>query len=178
MNPWWSSIVGVVVGGVLAAGTAYFLEELRRRHQRRDKRDDERREALRKALAWIDPMEKALTAAEVEIYALLRGTVDEQQFRQGYPNLISALATLDLSLDQRLVLDDDPYPFGNGIRQAIEDLRQMALDRWEKTRYPQPSPALSIVDASYECSLIVEGIRQRVDELRQQLSKEYRATLD
>jgi len=177
MGPWWS-LVGVVIGGFIAAGTAFLLEELRRRHQRRDKRDDIRREALRRALAWIDPMEKALTAAEVEIYALLHGTINEQKFRQRYPNLISELAELDLSLDQRLVLDEDPYPFGNGIRQAVEDLKQLAIDRLEKTRYPQPSPTLSIVDASYECSLTIEGIRQRIDELRQQLSKEYRATLD
>jgi hypothetical protein len=137
MTAWWS-LIGVVAGGFIAAGTAFLLEEVRRRHQRRDKRDDIKREALRRALAWIDPMEKALTAAEVEIYALLHGRIDEEEFRQRYPN----------------------------------------LDRWEKTRYPQPSPTLSIVDASYQCSLTIEGIRQRIDELRQQLSKEYRATLD
>lgn len=178
MSPWWSSVVGVVVGGLLTAGTAYLLEQLRRRHLRRDKRDDARREALRRALAWIDPMVRALTTAEIEIYALLHGTIDEQRFCQRYPNLISELAEFDLSLDQRLVLDDDPYTLGNGIRQAVEDLKQQALNRWEKTQYPQGSPTLSTVDASYECSLVIEGIRQRVDALRQQLSKEYRATLD
>ncbi len=144
MSTWWS-LVGVVVGGFIAAGTAFLLEELRRRHQRRDKRDDIKREALRRALAWIDPMEKTLTAAEVEIYALLHNRNDEQEFRQRFPNLISELAELDLSLDQRLVLDDDPYPFGNGIRQSVEDLKQMAIDRAEKTKYPLPSPALSIL---------------------------------
>ncbi|HBB89498.1 MAG TPA: hypothetical protein DC047_17985 [Blastocatellia bacterium] len=123
-------------------------------------------------------MERALTAAEIEIYALLHGTIDEQQFRQRYPNLVSDLAEFELSLDQRLVLEEDPYPLGNGIRQAVEDLKQQALNRWEKTQYPQGSPALSIVDASYECSLVIEGIRQRVDTLRQQLSTEYRTTLD
>ena len=177
MSPWWS-LVGVVIGGFIATGTAFLLEEFRRHHQRREKRDDIKREALRRALAWIDPMEKALTAAEVEIYALLHGRIDEELFRQRYPNLISELAEFDLSLDQRLILDDDPYPLGNGIRQAVEDLKQLAIDRWEQTRYPEGSPMLSVIDASYECSNTVEGIRDRIDELRQQLAKEYRATLD
>src|SRR5258708_12676237 len=110
MSPWWSSVVGVVVGGLLTAGTAYLLEELRRRHQRRDKRDDARREALRRALAWIDPMETALTAAEIEIYALLRFTIDDQQFRERYPNLVSNLPEFDLSLSHRLLLHSDPPP--------------------------------------------------------------------
>jgi hypothetical protein len=177
MSP-WLSLVGVVIGGFIAAGTAFLLEEFRRRHQRREKRDDIKREALRRALAWIDPMEKALTAAEVETYALLQSKIDEQEFRQRYPNLVSELAEFDLSLDQRLILDDDPYPLGNGIRKAVEDLRQLAIERWEQTRYPKSSPTLSVVDASYECSMTVEAIRERIDELRQQLAKQYRATLD
>lgn len=44
MSPWWS-LVGVVLRGFVAAGRAFLLEELRRRHQRRDKRDDIKREA-------------------------------------------------------------------------------------------------------------------------------------
>jgi hypothetical protein len=166
------------MGGLLSAGTAYSLERVRRRNQRRDKLDDARREALARALAWIDPMEKAINGAEIEIYALLHSRKNDDEFRQAFPNLLSDLARLDLSLQHRLVLDFDPYPLGNDIRQAFEELKQHSLSRWEKTQYPQDSPVLSISDASYECSLAIEGIRERIDALRRQLAKEYKNTYE
>ena len=78
-------------------------------------------------------MEKALTAAEVEIYALLHTRIDEQEFRQRYPNLISELAELDLSLDQRLVPGQKLKPPPEKVILALFDLVAPNTDRASST---------------------------------------------
>lgn len=80
MNLWWSSLIAVVVGGLISAGTNFFLEQVRSRRSRLDKRNDAKRDALRRALAWIDPMERALNGAETEVYGLLNGATTEEEF--------------------------------------------------------------------------------------------------
>jgi hypothetical protein len=177
MSPLWS-LVFVILGGFVSAGTAYFLEKVRRRHQRRDKLDDARREALERTLAWIDPMERALVGAEAEIYGLLNGAHDEHEFRKRYPDLISDLKALDLSPHHRLVLDTDPYDSGYRISKALEELKYEALDQWEKTRYPVHAPSLNVTEARYGATLRVRQLREQVQELRQQLSAQYRKTCE
>jgi hypothetical protein len=178
MVPWWSSLVGVILGGLLGGWIGYLLERLRRRQRRLDKLDDARREALRCALAWIDPMEAALISAEVEIYALLNGTHDVEEFKKRYPDLASELTKVDLSGDQRLVLAADPYPPGNAIRRAVESLKYEAIQWWSKTNFPIGTSSLSVVDARYKCTVRVKQLRQQIEALRQRLAEDYRKTYE
>ena len=121
-------------------------------------------------------MERALNSGEIEVYGLLNGATTEQEFRSRFPDLVSELKQFDLSPDQRLVLDIDPYPQGNQVRQALERVKYDANDNWGKTRLPKHSPSLSLVDARYQCSQTVEILRQQVDALRRQLAEEYKKT--
>lgn len=123
-------------------------------------------------------MQSALNGAEVEIYGLLSGRFDDHEFRKRYPDLTSDLAKLDLALDQRLVLDTDPYPPGNRILLDLRNLKHEAIGWWEKTRYPEDRPSLSVIDANYECSMRVKQLRQQVEALRQALAQEHRKTYD
>ena len=179
MTNWWTILgpsIGLIVGWLLNYLGTKNLEQRRWRQQRQDKLDEARRPALERALAWLDPMDEALNTAETEMYMLLNGDQDDQQFRARYPNLLSELRRLDLSPEQRLLLTTDPYPMGNRIRAAIEHLKHEAVDLWGKTRYPIHSPSMSVVDARLEGTARVLALRKEVDALRQALSDDHRKT--
>jgi hypothetical protein len=119
VTPWWSPLVGVVVGVLLSAFITYFMEWRKWRRQRRDKRNEDTRLAIEAALAWLDPIDLVLVFAEIEAYALLNGTKDEDQFRQAYPSLIPQIAKVDLPPHQRLRLPSDAYQ----IVQCLDRVR-------------------------------------------------------
>ncbi|MGI9068570.1 MAG: hypothetical protein ACR2HX_19480 [Pyrinomonadaceae bacterium] len=139
------------------------------------KREEKRWRGL---LAWIDPMENALNAAEIEVYGLLNGAHDDYQFRARYPDLISTLKQFDLSPDKRLILDGDPYPVGHNIRLALEKLKNDAIDWHGQTEFPVDSPVMTVVDARYACTTRVKEIREIVEGLRRILSEQYKKTYE
>jgi hypothetical protein len=123
-------------------------------------------------------MEGAINTAESEIYALLNGRQNEQEFRRRYPNLVSDLTSLDLSLDQRLVLASDPYLLGMAILRAVKDLKQEGLEWRGKTRYPEGKPSMSVMAANDQCAMRVKQLKQQVEALRRRLGEEYRKTYE
>jgi hypothetical protein len=176
MTAWWVPLISLVAGSLLSTATSYFLDRVRRRQQRRDKLDEAKRAALAQALAWIDPMERVLTAAEIEIYGVLNGARDDDEFRKHFPNLLVDLKKYDLSMDQRLVLEGDPYPIGNHICKAVEDLKHQAIDWWSTTTYKEGGASQGAIEARYATTQRVKELRQQVDSLRRQLADEYRKT--
>jgi predicted component of type VI protein secretion system len=183
MTPWWSSLVGVVIGGLLSWCGAYFVERKRRIHSREDKLHEARREAIVAASAWLDPMYSALMLAESETFVLLNpGDEDEkeQRFLQSYPNLLNTLVRLDLPPHKRsdLLLPENTYLAGQRIRKALEDLKYQAIDLWGQTLYPIHAPAISRSDARVKCSESALIIKAQIDSLRASLEQAYRATYE
>lgn len=178
MIPWWSSLVGVVIGGVISALTTYLLDRRRWRRSRQDKKDEVRRQAIESAFAWLDPMYSALMNAEVRAYKLLNPGGDDEEFRDTYPDLIHTLAKLDLPAHHRLLLPPGTYASGKSINREFDEFKYGALDLWEKVHYPQHSPAMNEIDAREQCSNRIAGIRKQVDTLRESLERAYQQTYD
>ena len=80
---------------------------------------------LARALEWVDPMERALGTAEITTYGLLAGNYDEFEFRTRFWRVLEGL--VELSAEQCLVLDIDPYKLGSPITHSIEELITLGL---------------------------------------------------
>src|SRR5688500_6850587 len=112
MAAWLGSLALVVIGTLIGM----IVERLRWKRSRRDKLDEARRQAIVAALAWSDPMYSALMTAESQMFALLRdfgkAELEDEAFRERYPDLIPTLSKLDLTLENRLLVPSGTYERG------------------------------------------------------------------
>jgi hypothetical protein len=121
-------LLGVVVGGFVTFLVSHNIEHQRWQQQKRDKRAEDKREAIAGALAWLDPMDRALIRAEGKVFALLHGNENEEHFRATFSYLLSELKKLDIPAEHRLLLPGDPYLDGNRIINSFENLKHEAID--------------------------------------------------
>jgi hypothetical protein len=159
----------------------YFLNKLQWKRSRQDKKDDARREAIKGAIAWLEPIHLALFEAEGRTFQLLSApgfaALDEQEFSKQYPDLLHTLSKLDPPPDHQLLLPKGSYEQGNGIIRALEDLKYTALKLHHETQ-GRPGSQLTVIDAREQCANISRKIRQQYLDLKEALAKAYHETYD
>lgn len=167
------ALFGVLVGGVVTYIVTTAAERQRWRQQKKDKLAEASREGIVKALAWLDPMDRALTSANLTVSGLLRLDMDQDAFRERFPRLISELSTLDVPPDLRLLLPSDTYTDGIRIGNMFDAIMAEAIAWGEKAR-SQNQPFLGL----HECSKNLNALGSQIEALRAKLTTAYKATFD
>ena len=111
-----STLLGVIVGGIITFLTTWTIENQKWKQQKKDKYLQDRREALGMAMDWIDPIDQAINHA-ISLSSPFGGKLEE--WRQYWPNLQGEIAKIDLRPRHRVLLHEDIYA---GARPIIRCL--------------------------------------------------------
>ncbi len=166
-------LLGAIVGGLISALSTWGLERQRWRRDRREKLAALRRDALSKALEWIEPMRNAESLASSLVMAAIRGDVDDEQFLKEFPNLIGDLAKKDLSGSLRAVLPDDAYDRGHEIVRDLGELRILGVKYGQEVRLKGEAMV-----GFQECSAKLDVIGKRITTLETDLRKAFCETFE
>lgn len=172
----WSAVgplAGVAVGGVVSYFVNRRAEHHRWRQQKQDRLAEAKRQAIAKALSWIEPIEQALTSVQLKVGALLQLDMTDEKFLMTYPALTSTLAKRDATPEQRVLLPEDIYAAGHLILREMEELQHVAIRHAQETRlHNNPTPGHA------ECWAIIDKMREQHNGLRERLHKLYLETYD
>lgn len=177
MDDWLQNILGplfgVLVGGVVTYIATTGAERERWRQQKKDKLAEASREGIVKALAWLDPMDRALSSANLKVSGLLRLDMDQDAFLATFPRLVSELSKLDVPPDLRLLLPSDTYSDGNRIVKLFDAIMADAIE-WGQEAKLQNRPFLGL----QECGQKLDALQSQIEALHAKLTTAYKATFD
>ena len=135
--PGLPTLLGVIVGGLITYLTTQALETRKWKQQKRDTYLADYRDALKLALDWIDPINRAIDRAtqivlvyEKRVYVPesdpngLRG--DAAGPMKYWPDLAKELSTLDLRLASRALLPPGIIQGQNAIVDGLAELGDLA----------------------------------------------------
>ena len=164
-------LISVIVGGLITYFTTQALERRRWKEQQKTRLLERKREALEKALLWIDIVERDVTAATLVAGNYIDGRIDESEFRKRWPRLLTKLAETDLPPHLGILLPANTYKLGLQIVRQLDELYSLSLEardtksgQWQK--YHQTY--LDITVKLYDQAKIY----------RELLTKEYLKTFD
>jgi hypothetical protein len=123
-------------------------------------------------------MQSAVMQAESATFQLINQNIDDHEFRQKYPNILSVLAKLDVSPEHELLLPPDVYPTGNQIIRDFEKLKYNAIELRGKSEYPLHSPEITVIDARLKCAEEAKNLRGKIEAFHERLSTVYRQTFE
>jgi hypothetical protein len=159
--PLATGLGGIALGGVL--GWVGKAIEQRRSWDLEKKRDRlyREREALSKALAWIDPMTLAYSRASFLSLQYIMHRFDDDHFRERYPsNLGAQLEALEVPMDMRIFLPKGVQERGVRILSRLGNLYLEALA--QRGRDPK-----DVFEAVFRLTQEVEG---EINTLRTELT--------
>jgi len=164
-------LAGVVVGGLVTYFVTRSIEIQRWRQQKHDRLAQAKRDAVAKALGWLDPMDRALSSVNLQVSALLQFNLEDEEFLMRFPNLVSELAKMDVPADLRLLLPANVYPDGIRILRGFDDVRTEAIG-WGQRARVERKPMLGL----QECGQKLDALHAQIDVLREKLTQAYLAT--
>ncbi|MCH8270859.1 MAG: hypothetical protein IH985_06570 [Planctomycetes bacterium] len=166
-------LAGVLIGGLVTYWATRAIEVRRWNQEKKDRLAHAKREAVAKALGWLDPMDRALASVNMKVSALLHCDIDYEQFLIQFPNLISDLAKMDLPADLRLLLPADVYADGHHILRMFDEVCTEAI-RWGQQARRERKPMLGL----RECGQKLDAIAKQIDGLHEKLKQAYLATFE
>ena len=120
-------MLSVLLGGLITYLTTRSLEQHRWQIEQKAELVKRKREALGQALGWADIVDRDVTKAVLLAGNFIEGMISEEEFRQGWPDLLSKLAAKDLSPRLSVLLPDDAYQMGLRIVRNLHDLYILGL---------------------------------------------------
>jgi len=120
-------LLSVIVGGLITYFTTRALEHHRWQVEQKVELIKRKREALGQALVWADIVDRDITKATLLAGNFIEGMIGEDEFRQGWPNLLSELAAKDLPPNLGVLLPDDAYRMGQQIVRQLNNLYVLSL---------------------------------------------------
>lgn len=168
-----SSLAGVLVGGLVTYLATRTIETQRWGQEKKNRLATAKREAIGRALAWLDPMDRALTSANLMVSSLLQFTLEYEEFYLRFPHLIADLAKMDLPADLRLLLPPRVYAEGHQIVRAFDEVHTQAILLGQRAKL-EGKPMLGLK----ECGEKLDAIGRQIEGFREKLSQAYLATFD
>lgn len=182
MDHLWT-LLGIVLSSVLGFLVGTVIERQKWRNQRREKLDEAKRQAIVAAMAWVDPIEALLIQAESKVFSLLQGRIDEHDFLVSFPDVLTQLASMDLSPEQRTLLPKDIYYSGHKIHRGLESIKVDALHAASRMRLENESGELlnhsqtvAWANDLQHAANQLSSLRTEAATFRNRLSDEYRKT--
>lgn len=167
------SLLGAIVGGLIASRTAHGVERQKWQRERQEKLASLKREALAAALEWIEPMRNAEIRASAFVMSAIRGVFDHKEFLKEFPNLRGELAKRDLKANQRAVLPDNIYTQGHSIICELDELQSLGVKYGQDaTMMGKPTPGYQ------ECHDKLDAIGKQISKLETDLREAYCRTFD
>ena len=166
-------LIGVFVGGLVTYWATKAVAERRWEQEKRDRRAAAERESIAKALEWLDPIDRALTTANMEVSSLLGLERDDEEFSRAFPNLLGDLARLDLSPGARILLPQGAYEEGHKIVAGLEEVHRDAIGWFQRAKL-EHKPMLGL----QECGKKLDAVDARTRRLREMLTEAYRDTFE
>lgn len=168
-----SLVAGVLVGGLVTYWATVSAAERRWKHEKKDRRAAAEREGIAKALEWLDPIDRAIVTANLEVSSLLQFHRDDEEFLASFPSVLSALAKLDPSPAERLLLPPEAYELGHRIARGLDEARTSGI-MWFQRAKMEKKPMLGLS----ECGRILDAASGDARQLRELLTQAYRGTFD
>lgn len=166
------SLTGVIIGGLITFLTMQSIENKKWRRERQEKLEMIKREALAASLEWIEPMRNAHIKASSLVFALIEGTISQENYLQDFPYLIGILAKKDLSGNHRAVLPDF-YDTGHLIVKKMEELKFLGIKNSKRgNEEEQPSIIFQ------ECHNKVVEIEEEIFSLEKKMKDAYIKTFN
>jgi len=165
--------VGVLIGGLITYWATAAAADRRWKQEKKDRRSAAEREAIAKALEWLDPIDRAISTANLEVSSLLQFHRDDEEFLSSFPHVLSALSQLDPSPAERLLLPQDAYVIGHRIARRLDEARTSGV-MWFQQAKMEKKPMLGL----HECGKILDAASKDATQLRDLLSQAYRGTFD
>lgn len=166
-------VVGVLVGGVVTYWATASVAERRWKQDKRDRRAAAEREAIAKALEWLDPIDRAIGTANMEVSSLLQFHRDDEEFLGSFPNVLSALSKLDPTPAERVLLPAGSYEQGLKITSTLDQVRREAV-MWFQRAKMENKPMLGLL----ECGKTLDAASRDAEALRAMLTKAYTDTFE
>lgn len=135
--PGLPALFGAIVGGLIALFATFGLEAKRTKEQKREKFLQDSRESIKRALAWIDPIDGALEAATILSNPNNEYTLETME--QQWPPLADELAKRQLPPESRYLLPFGLYDQLNVITSRLDRVYYDAVNlRTIQTRLKSP----------------------------------------
>ncbi len=177
-GPWFFSkpaldviipIATFVLGSILTYITTWHLDNRRWRREKGEKLAEREREAIEKALEWIDPLRNAYSRADfIAGQFIFTGTVTEDQFQVKFPHdILNLFAKREVPTHLRGLLPAGVYRKGFHFNEMFQDAFLEAL------RLPPRSRGLEVWRA-YQPRL--DTIKAEIDRLEDDLRAAYMGT--
>lgn len=158
-------LLGVVIGGLVTYLVTSAAERQRWRQAKQDRLAEAQRGGISIALKWLDPMDRAISRANLLLSTHLHGEMEHEEFMVRWPRLLDELTEHDIPKELRVLLPDGLYIRGNRIVRKLDEVRTLAV-RFGKT----PFRGLQ------ECGAKLDAIAAEVKQLDQELAEMYRET--
>lgn len=97
-------LVGVVIGGLVSYLVTSGAERQRWRQAKRDRLAEAERRGIKVALQWLDPMDRAISKANLLLSSHLHGELEHEEFITAWPRLLDELAHHDIPKELRVLL--------------------------------------------------------------------------
>ena len=166
-------LLSALLGGFMSYLATVSVDRRRWNRERRERLAAEKREALARALDWIDPLEHAVNWAEPLATAALQGTVDEERVQKYWPNLLADLKRYELPPRLRVLLPPDIFEDAIGIARQVFTLRSAVVACSQALRTGQrPVPGYQ------EALADVGNLRKALDALEAKLQERYTKALE
>jgi hypothetical protein len=153
-------LLGTLIGGFITYLATSVIENRKWKRERVGKLQEQQREAVARALDWMVPLSSALIQVESLTSALQSNSIDEEQFRNKYPDVISTLAKMDPPSHMIVMLPESAYARGHEILMGFERLKALNL----------------MSHSSNECFDMVSTLRAMINGLQDYLRQEYLKT--
>lgn len=166
-------LIGVIIGGVVTYLVTTASERQRWRQAKQDRLAEAKREGIAIALQWLDPMELAISRANMLLSAYLQGDMDQEEFMERWPYLLGELKKYEIPARLRVLLPSELYVQSIRIVQCLDEIRTAGV-RYGQEAKLRKKPFLGL----HECYAKLDTLAAEVEKLAEDLAGMYRSTFD
>ena len=128
-------LLSVIVGGLITYFTTRALGHAQWKKEQRAELIKRKREALERALVWADIVDRGVNRATLLAGNFASGMIDEDHFRQRWPDLLGKLAETDVPPHLNVLLPREAIVLGLKVVRQLDELYALSLHaRGSKSR--------------------------------------------
>lgn len=166
-----SPLLGVIVGGLITYFTMNKIEQKRWQQEKQEKLSTLKREALSKALEWIEPLRNAEIKASGLLMSVIRGDIDVDDYFdkicQVRHDLFDELKPIELPASQRAVIGSAFYKLRNTILLSFDEIRIIGVKYGHDVRHHK-KPLMGFD----KCNALLETLTNNITNLENNLQEE------
>ena len=165
-----SLLLGVGTGSIATYFVVKAVDQKRWNREKADRLETVRRDAIARALLWLEPMQDCVGKADTSIAAFLRSEMDEETFVNQYPSINEKLEELTIPADLRVLLPEGTEASRDNVARTLSYIRFRASSVW----LPEVRREEKKIDGIFEeCGRLLNEVSELINDLARKLRAEY-----